>query len=66
MITVNLAQILKQNNKTVYWLSKETGISQNGLGRIAKNQTTSINFDTLAKICRALNCEISDILILNK
>ena len=66
MIKFNLDDILQQQGKTVYWLSKQTGISQNSLGKIAKNETTGINFDTLEKICLALDVDISDILKLVK
>lgn len=66
MIRFNVDKLLKQQNKTVYWLSKQTGISQNSLAKIVKNQTTGINFDTLEKICIALNCDISDVLKLEK
>ncbi|MFS8542062.1 MAG: helix-turn-helix transcriptional regulator [Tissierellales bacterium] len=66
MIRFNVDKLLKQQGKTVYWLSKQTGISQNSLAKIVKNQTTGINFDTLEKICIALNCDISDVLKLEK
>lgn len=62
MIKINIDKILGQQGKTAYWLSKQTGISQNSIGKIIKNETTGINFDTLYKICIALNCDISDIL----
>lgn len=66
MIKIMLDEILQNQGKTMYWLSKETGISQNSIGKIVKNETSSINFDTLYKICIALNVEISDILKLEK
>lgn len=66
MIKFNIDEILQEQGKTVYWLSKQTGISQNSLGKIVKNETTGINFDTLEKICLALDVDISDVLKLVK
>lgn len=66
MIKINLDSILEKQDKTVYWLSKKTGISQNSLGKIVKNETTSIKFDTLEKICIALDVDVQDILKLEK
>ncbi|WP_050069817.1 helix-turn-helix domain-containing protein [Anaerosalibacter massiliensis] len=62
MIKFNLDEILKKQGKTMYWLSKQTGISQNSISKIVKNETAGINFDTLEKICLALDVDIEDIL----
>lgn len=66
MIKFNLEEILQEQNKSMYWLSKQTGISQNSISKIVKNETTGINFDTLEKICLALECNIEDVLKLIK
>ena len=62
MIKINLDKVLDEKNKSMYWLSKQTGISQYSISKIAKNKTTGIQFDTLKKICIALDCKIEDIL----
>ncbi|KOA73890.1 helix-turn-helix domain-containing protein [Clostridium botulinum] len=59
---ITLKEQLQNIDKTMYWLSKETGISQNAIGKLANNKSTSITFDNLQKICIALNCTPSDIL----
>ncbi|AKA70175.1 helix-turn-helix domain-containing protein [Clostridium scatologenes] len=66
MIRVNIDKILSQKNKTVYWLGKEANITQYNLGKLVKNQTNSIKFDSLEKICDVLECDISDILEITK
>lgn len=66
MIKFNLDEILQEQGKSMYWLSKQTGISQNSISKIVKNETTGINFDTLEKICLALAVNIQDILELVK
>ena len=66
MLIVKIDAVLAKQNKTVYWLSKQTGISQFSMGKIVKGKTTSIKFDLLEKICLALNCEAGDILKIEK
>jgi putative transcriptional regulator len=62
MIIVKINELLKKQAKTVYWLSKQTGISNNNLSNMIKNKTESINFVVLNQICKVLKCEPGDIL----
>ena len=57
-----LKEYLKEKNVSVYWLMKETGISQKAIYDLVNNKTDGIKFDTLAKICFALNCTPNDLL----
>ncbi|MBC8579598.1 helix-turn-helix domain-containing protein [Zhenhengia yiwuensis] len=59
---VFLNEILEKQDKTLYWLSKETGSTWQTLKKFANNETDSIKFSVLDKICDALNCEIGDIM----
>ncbi|GHO85223.1 hypothetical protein KSZ_32290 [Dictyobacter formicarum] len=43
-------------------LSRKTGISKNALSLLYYEKTDSIRFETLAKLCDALNCQVSDLL----
>lgn len=62
MIKIKLKELLDEKNKTIYWLSKETGITSPALYKIRDNKTDSIKFSVLENICIALNCDIKDIL----
>ena len=59
---VILKETLEKQNKSQYWLSKETGIAMSTLSRLCANKTTKVDFIVLQKICDALNCDITDIL----
>ncbi|HSK72186.1 MAG TPA: helix-turn-helix domain-containing protein [Pyrinomonadaceae bacterium] len=59
---VQIDQLLEKREKSFYWLSKQTGISHTTLWRLKKGKALGINFITLEKICRALECEPGDIL----
>lgn len=57
MIEIRLDKLLAQRGRTFYWLAKETGISHTTLWRLKKEKALGINFETLEKLCRALNCQ---------
>lgn len=54
MIKNRLSIILGEQRMRVSELSRLTGISQNALINIYHNRTTGIDFETLNKICNAL------------
>ena len=61
MITLRVNEILEKKGLTPYWLGKQTGISQNNILKICNCETSTIRFDTIEKICKALNCSINDL-----
>jgi len=62
MIEIQVDQLLATQERTFYWLAKETGISHTTLWRLKKGKALGINFDTLEKICAALACQPGDVL----
>ena len=64
MIVPTLDKALAKEQRSFYWLSKETGVSYTTLWRLKKRKAVGINFETLEKICRALSCQPGDILFL--
>ena len=66
MIQINVKELLKKQNKTKYWFVKQMEGGYQSLTRMMENQTTSIRFDTLEKMCDILDCEIGDIIVRNK
>jgi putative transcriptional regulator len=64
MIRLRLAELLKQRNWTSYRLAQETGLTVPTAYRLAdpKGQFGRINFDTLDRLCAALNVQPGDLL----
>ena len=62
MIEVLIDKLLEEQGRTFYWLAKETGISHTTLWRLKKGKALGINFETMEKICRGLNCQPGDVL----
>ena len=63
MLSLRIGKILEEQGKTPYWLGKQTGISQNNIGKICNGETSTIRFETIEKICKALNCSVNDLFI---
>lgn len=61
MLQLDIKSILINKNKTQYWLAKETGIAPNAINKIYNCETTNIRFDTLEKICIALECSPNEL-----
>lgn len=62
MIEVQIDKLLKERDKSFYWLAKETGISHTTLWRLKKGRAVGINFVTLEKMCQVLGCQPGDVL----
>ena len=64
MIQIRVDRLLVRHRRSFYWLAKETGISHTTLWRLKKGKALGINFDTLEKLCHALECQPGDVLSL--
>lgn len=65
-VVIKLQDILNEKDLSQHQLSKMTGIPQPAINLICKNKAVRLPLDRLAKICEVLECEISDILKLEK
>lgn len=62
IMKILIDEVLKAQNRTRYWLAKETGITRLNVSNLCEQKTSSIRFEVLERICEALNCEPGDIL----
>lgn len=62
MITIGLKKIYKDRGRTMSDVADATGISTNTLSVLGRGDSKGIQFDTLDKICKELNCTPNDIL----
>ena len=62
MIEIRIDELLENRGRSFYWLAKETGISHTTLWRLKKGKALGINFETLEKMCEALQCQPGDVL----
>lgn len=65
MIQLRLQELLKEREKSLYWLAENSGIKYSGLWKLIKDKTHGIQFETLEKICRTLQCSPNDLLVIS-
>lgn len=66
VIKVKLKELLEKKKKSIYQLQQETGVSYPTLHKIANGKPESISFKVLEKICDNLECELTDLLAIEK
>jgi len=58
---LRVLEILKEQNKTKYWLYIRLGLSYQNFNKLINNETSGIKFKTLQTLCEVLNCSPSEI-----
>ena len=58
MIQLKIKELLKEQKKSKYWFVKNMEGGYQSLSRMMNNQTSSIRFETLEKMCDLFDCEI--------
>ena len=61
-VVVNLDKLLVERKMTSRALAAYVGITEQNLSLLKSGKVKGIRFDTLAKICQALECKPGDIL----
>ena len=61
MVRLRVLDILKEQNHSKYWLYKQMELSYQNFNRKVQNETSSIKFENLEKLCSILNCSIGDL-----
>ena len=61
-IVVNLDKILKDRYMTSKELAEKIGITEANLSILKTGKAKGVRFETLANICKELNCQPGDIL----
>ena len=67
MVRLNVKKLLEQKRKSKYWLFNELNnlgnISYSNFNSLVEQKTKSIKYENIDKLCKVLNCEISDLII---
>lgn len=62
MIIIRLDRMMAEKKINLRRLAREIGLSEVNLSRLKTGQVKSIRFDTLNKLCKALECHPKDLL----
>ncbi len=64
-IHCRLDELLAERNLTLTELSERVGVSLVNLSVLKNDRAKAIRFSTLTAICRALDCEVGDLLVMD-
>lgn len=65
-ININIKNVMNKKGVNRFKLSKETNTKMDTINRLYFNNSYKIDLDVLKRICLYLNCDISDILTLDR
>ena len=62
MVVINLDVMMAKRKMSLNELSEKVGITLANLSILKNNKAKAIRFSTLDAICKALNCQVGDII----
>ena len=62
-IRCRLTQLLEERNMTLTELANRVGMSLVNLSVLKNDRARAIRYSTLSAICRALDCEVGELLV---
>ena len=62
MVVINLDVMMAKRKMSLNELSEKVGITLANLSILKNNKAKAIRFSTLDSICKALNCQVGDII----
>ncbi|MHC8516183.1 helix-turn-helix domain-containing protein [Sporosarcina sp. ITBMC105] len=62
MIIIKLRETMKKKNFNIGKLAEATGMHRNGISKILNDKNSGIEYETIDKLCKALNCKVGDII----
>ena len=66
MIKCNLSRLMGEKKLKISDVAKDTGINRGTITRLYHETAVRVDFEVLEKLCVYLECEVSDLLELNK
>lgn len=61
MVYLKIDELLKEKQKTKYWLVKNIEGNYRVVSKMIEKETISIRFDTIDKLCKILDCTPGDL-----
>lgn len=66
-VEIKLLEVMgKKGIRTIEEVHKRSGLSRKAVSKIINKETKKIGTDTIAKLCTALDCEISELIVIKK
>ena len=66
MIRLNLQELLHAKGRNASWLQHELNMSPKNFDRMLHNETQSIRYENIEKLCAVLNCTPNDLFCMDE
>ena len=66
IIYVDLKSVMERKNITRGELTRKTGLKYDTINRYYRSEVFDVDLDVLARLCIALNCQVEDIIKLDR
>ena len=66
MIVIRLVELLNEIPMSQHKLSRLTVITQSSINDMYQNKTIQLSLDNLVRICKTLDCDITDVIELKR
>lgn len=66
MLILNVLNLLEQKGKTKYWLYKRIDMSYQNFNKMVNNETASIKYEIIEKLCDILECTPNELFKVEK
>lgn len=63
MIKIQVGEMLEERERTLYWLSMQSGVRYATIWKLSRGEVGRLNLDALDRICEALECQPGDLLV---
>jgi putative transcriptional regulator len=64
---IKLLEVMaKKEVRTIEHVHQKSGLSRKAISKIISKETKRISTDTIAKLCKALDCEINELIVLKE
>jgi putative transcriptional regulator len=64
---IKLLEVMgRKEIRTIEEVHRKSGLSRKAISKIINKETKRISTDTIAKLCKALDCEINDLVVIKK
>jgi len=62
MIKVHLSRIMGEKRLKIADVARMTGLHRNAIARLYNEETGGIQWNTLERLCKALDCTVADLI----
>jgi putative transcriptional regulator len=62
----NLRVLMAKHKMNIQDVHEKTGLSRTTISKLYNEESTTIAFETISKLCKLFNCDVDDLLYLEK